>query len=321
MDWTCIERLPLRKFVIFFFFFDMFWGCLVYGLSATCHFLYDNPGGVSSFLHYKLVNHVDVFKFRRFQPWELEGTVALDDSDKVWINETRIILDKYCSRYGKNAKVAGDPGDYLKEVIGRPYSSGYNNRIAIISRFWLASMTLIVMSTPTLLLAIWWRQRRGRIVTGYVLIQSVAAFLLVGIRGMMFEHLMCATEYAYGGKPMRTYFGVIISIIIGYTLVKFVVLGLFVLERKLKLKRADHGFPTRRIIRRTVKVVPFLEEENKNVEGGKDRGGESETGEAAEGKAELVMDKGGRIIEKGAKRSFSAKKSISTLQEEVTEIK
>ncbi len=259
--WQCLETKPLQKVVVGLSIFDAIWSTMLLLPTTIAEFLYVNTGGRSGFVDNQFVNHVDVYQFRRFHDWEVENgalITAIDWTDeRLYINDTRIILDEKCSDYENKVAIAGDPGDYLKEVAGHPITSGYDNRFRLMVRLWGAAIFIIYLTNPIIFLAVWWRRRRGRIIAAYVFLQSVPMILLIAMCGIASEHLLCAINVIYGGHPLTLYLIVFTTVFCIYQLLKFLTMELYVIEMHLQSKRKEYGF--RRGYRKSVhsnKVMP-----------------------------------------------------------------
>lgn len=230
--------------------------------TTVAEFLYANTGGRSGFVDDLFVNHVDVFQFRRFQDWEVENGVLLQAIDwtdeRLYINQTRIILDEKCSDYENKVAIPGDPGDYLKEVAGHPITSGYDKRLRLMISLWVAAIFIIYLTNPIIFLAVWWRRRRGGIIAVYVFLQSIPMILLMALCGIASEHLLCAINVIYGGHPVTLYLIVFTAVFCIYQMLKFLTMELYVIEMHLISKRREYGF--RRGYRKSIhpnKVTPF----------------------------------------------------------------
>ncbi len=257
VDWTFLTKLRLHIFIYIFLCID-FWGCLaIFIPSAMSHFLYVNPGGPASFVDIRRIRHQDMYAFRRYQPWELQTTED-ETPELIKLNSTRTLLDKMCSHYRTAEKLPGDPGDYLKEVAGRPFSSGYNSRVSHINRLWITAVCITYLSTPMMLLSIWWKKFRTKILVTYMIVQLIPLGMLYGVCRLLVHPLMCGVNVIYGRAQVKTFIvGTSIAFTV-YTCFKFVVMFLYIVERHLEHRRRDRGYPERRILRMAVSMpLPF----------------------------------------------------------------
>ncbi|CAL8135515.1 unnamed protein product [Orchesella dallaii] len=222
--------------------------------TMALHFVYVHPAGRSGFVDRKWVRHVDIFKYRRFQSWELIHPIDWDEGDRKKIDSTRFKLDKDCSTYDVGSSIPGDPGDYLKEVAGHPTSSGYNRTLSYVITLWTAAISMFYFSCPILLLALWWKVQTTGLVIFYILVQLFPMALLVASASFASLPMMCAMDIIYGRQYLRSFLIAFIVVVWLYEIVKFVILILFCVEQHLAKKRKGYGFRKRR--HRTGQVVP-----------------------------------------------------------------
>lgn len=159
VDWRKIEKLRLQRVVISMLIFDFVFTGVILIPSSTVHFLYLSRAGRDGFVDKQWFNHVDIYQFRRFQPWELLSPVDWQVPRHVYINKTRAILDKRCSDHNANSflkSAFGATGNYVKEVAGHPNRSGYNKRLIQMIRLWMTALEIVYFTSPLLLLGLWW---------------------------------------------------------------------------------------------------------------------------------------------------------------------
>lgn len=244
--WQCLETKPLQKVVVGLAIFDAIWSTALLLPTTIAEFLYVNVGGRSGFVDEQFVNHVDVYKFRRFHDWEVENGELIETIDwteeRLYINKTRIILDEECSDYENKVAIPGDPGDYLKEVAGHPITSGYDKRLRLMVRLWGAAIFIIYLTNPIVFLAVWWRRRRGHIIAVYVFLQSIPMILLIAVCAIASQHLLCAINVIYDGHPLTLYVIIFTLVFCIYQLLKFLTVELYVIEMHLISKRKEYGF-------------------------------------------------------------------------------
>ncbi|ODM93636.1 hypothetical protein Ocin01_13049 [Orchesella cincta] len=255
IDWTCLEKLNLRKAVVVLLVLDFVSSIVILVPTMAVNFVYVHDAGKVGFVDRQWVRHVDIYKYRRFQPWELEVPIDWEEGDRLKIASTRSILDKTCSTYDPGSSIPGDPGDYLKEVAGHPTSSGYNQTLRLIINLWTAAISMFYFSCPILLLALWWRAQTTSLIMLYILVQLCPMILLVISSSFAKSQLMCAVDIIYGRVSMRSLLIAFIVIAWLYEIIKFVILILYCVEQHLTIKRKVHGFRRRRT-RKLGQVVP-----------------------------------------------------------------
>jgi len=240
-----MRKLHLQTFVLCLLAVDFGFSIVLMCPVVMLDFVYSNPGGRAGFVDDKWVSHYDIYRFRRYQPWEQEVPIDWDKDNRTTLAITRDYMDGNCSHYTHDPHIPGDPGDYQKDVAGHPNSSGFNAKVKKMLDILLAAVTMMYLSDPLILLSMWWKQIRMGLIILYVVIRLIPPCLVSYIWYEFTQSLLCGVAIMYY-LPIEYYVRVFALCLWFYEIFKMLVLALFCIEQGLARKRKDYGFRRRR---------------------------------------------------------------------------